>query len=47
MLFNPLTANPTKQLNTRKQFVAKLPTNCLSAFDHFVVLALKGLKLGC
>ena len=23
-----------------------LPTNCLSVFDHFVVLALKGLKGG-
>ena len=23
-----------------------LPTNCLSAFDHFVRLALKGLNLG-
>ena len=30
--------------NTLKQFVGKLPTNCLSVFDHFVVLALKGLK---
>ena len=26
-----------------KQFVGKLPTNCLSVFDHFVGLALKGL----
>ena len=24
--------------------VEKLPTNCLSVFDHFVKLALKGLK---
>ena len=32
-IFNPLSANPTK-----------LPTNCLSAFDHFVGLALKGLR---
>ena len=23
----------------------ELPTNCLSVFDHFVKLALKGLKL--
>ena len=27
-----------------KQFVGKLPTNCLNVFDHFVVLALKKLK---
>ena len=25
---NPLSANPTKWLNTLKQFVGKLPTNC-------------------
>ena len=40
---NPLSANPTKWSNTLKQFVGKLPTNCLSVFDHFVGLALKGL----
>ena len=27
-----------------KQDVGKLPTNCLSVFDHFVGLALKGLN---
>ena len=42
--FNPLTANITKWLNTLKQFVGKLPMNCLSVFDHFVGLALKGLS---
>ena len=42
--FNPLSANPTKWPNTLKQFVGKLPTNCLSVFDHFVKLALKGLS---
>ena len=41
--FNPLSANPTKWSNTLKQFVGKKPTNCLSVFDHFVGLALKGL----
>ena len=41
--FNPLSANLTKWPNTLKQFVGKLPTNCLSVFDHFVGLALKGL----
>ena len=40
---NPLRANPTKWSNTLKQFVDNLPTNCLSVFDHFVGLALKGL----
>ena len=24
-----------------------LPTNCLSVFDHFVELGLKGLNFGC
>ena len=42
--FNPLNANPKKWSNTLKQFVGKLPTNCLSVFDHFVGLALKGLS---
>ena len=31
--------------NTLTQVVGKLPTNCLSVFDHFVGLALKGLGL--
>ena len=42
---NPLSTNFTKWSNTLKQFVGKLPTNCLSVFDHFVELANKGLKL--
>ena len=33
---NPLSAKITKWSNTFKQFVGKLPTNCLSVFDHFV-----------
>ena len=41
---NPLSAKFIKWSNTLKQFVGKLPTNCLSVFDHFVGLALKGLK---
>ena len=40
---NPFSANPEKWSNTLKQFVGKLPTNCLSVFDHFMNLALKGL----
>ena len=41
---NPLSANFTKWPNTLKQFVGKLPANCLNAFGHFVNLALKGLR---
>ena len=40
---NPLSTNLSKLSNTLKQFVEKLPTNCLSMFDYFVGLALKGL----
>ena len=42
---NPLSANPEKWSNTLKQIVGNLPTICLSVFDHFMNLALKGLKL--
>ena len=45
MVFNPLSANPTKWSNTLKQFVGKLPTNCLSVFDHFVRLVVKGFSI--
>ena len=41
---NPLSANPTKWSNTLKQFPYNLPTNCLSVFDHFMGLVLKGLS---
>ena len=40
---DPLSAKITKWSNTLKQFVGNLPTNCLSVFDHFVGLVLKGL----
>ena len=43
MVLNPLSANPTKWSNKLKQFVGKLQMNCLTVFDHFVGLALKGL----
>ena len=43
LLFNSLLANPTEWSNTLKQFVHKFPTSCLSMFDHFVRLAIKGL----
>ena len=42
---NSLSANITKSSNTLKQFVDNLPANRLSVFDHFVGLALKGLKI--
>ena len=41
---NSLSANPTKWLNTLKQFVGNLPINCLSVFDHFVKLVLNKLR---
>ena len=48
LLINPLSAKFIKWSNTLKQFVCKLPTNCLSVFDHFVGLAPKGLSCnGC
>ena len=40
----PLSATHTNWSNTLEQFVGNLPTNCLSVFDHFVRLTLKGLK---
>ena len=42
-ILSPLSDNPTKWPNTLKQFVGKLPTNCLSVFGHSVKVALKGL----
>ena len=39
-----LNANSTKWSNKLKQLDCNLPTNCLSLFDHFVGLVLKGLK---
>ena len=44
-VINPLSANPTKWSDTLKQFVGNLPTNCVSVFDHFVKLELKGLTV--
>ena len=41
---NPLSAKFIKWSNTLKQIVGKLPTICLSVFDHFSGLALKGLR---
>ena len=44
LMIKPLSANPIKWSNTLKQFAGSLPTNCLSVFDHFMGLALKGLN---
>ena len=41
---NPLNAKLIKWSNTLKQIVGKLPTICLSVFDHFSGLAFKGLR---
>ena len=43
-IFYSLSTNPTKYSNTLKQFVGNLQTICLSAFDHFVAFAVKGLR---
>ena len=43
MQLNSLSTNPTKWSNTLKLFVSNFPTNCLSVFDHFAILALEGL----
>ena len=40
-----LSVNITKWSNALKQFVGKLPTNCLSVFGHFVGLVLNGLYI--
>ena len=42
---NPLSAKFIKWSNTLKQIVGKLPTICLSVFDHFSGLAFKGIKI--
>ena len=42
---NPLSTNPKKWSDTLKQFVGNSPTNCLSVFDRFVILGLKGLTV--
>ena len=42
---NPLSAKLIKWSNTLKQIVGNLPTICLSVFEHFSGLALKGLKI--
>ena len=43
-VINPLSVNPEKWSDTLKQIVGNSPTICLSVFDHFMNLALKGLR---
>ena len=45
LCINLLSANPTKWANKLKQFVDNFPTNCLNVFQHFVILAIKWLRL--
>ena len=44
VVVNPLSDNPTKWSNTQK-IRRQQPTNCVIVFDHFVGLALRGLKI--
>ena len=41
-VWDPLSGNLTKYSNILKQLVRNSSTNCLSTFDRFVGLALKG-----
>ena len=43
LVFNYLSANPTKWPTTLKQFFGSLPTNFLSVFDRFGGMALEVL----
>ena len=40
----PLKRQPHKMVKHTQAIRRQQPTNCLTVFDHFVVLALKGLK---
>ena len=42
---NPLSANFTKLVKHTQTIRRLWPTNCLSVFDHFAGLVLKGLTL--
>ena len=44
LMFNPLSANPTKWSNTLKQFVGKLLTNCLSVLNLLWGWSFKGWR---
>ena len=42
---NPLSANPHKMIKHTQTIRCQQLSNCLSVFDHFVGLALKGLRI--
>ena len=42
--FLPTPQKPHKRVKHTQAIRRQLPTNCLSVFDHYVGLALKGLK---
>ena len=44
-IYQPFKRQPTKWSNTLKQLVGNSSANCLSVFDHFVGLTLKGLNI--
>ena len=39
-IFTLLSASPWKWSRRLKQFIARLPTNCLSVFDHFIIITI-------
>ena len=43
-LYNPFKRQPHKMVKHNKIVRRQNPMNCLNVFDHFVGLALKGLK---
>ena len=45
IILNLLSANTTKWSQQTQRICWQQPTNCLSVFDNFVGLALKGLTL--
>ena len=46
VLNTPLILIPTPEMVKHTQTICRLlPANCLGVFDHFLGLALKGLKL--
>ena len=45
IFINVLSVNPKRWSNKLSQFVANLPTNCLSVHDHFIKLELKELMI--
>ena len=42
--YKPSKRQPHKMVKNTKTIRRQKPTNCLSVFDHFLVLALKGVN---